>query len=551
MTHVGQFLIEHGAHDGTSESTKRYATSKGFRTGKTETPALAVYEPRIVDAGSIESYLFKNAATSGNSFIGAGKVILNNADNALDYDSIGVGGRDITIREKEGDSYPADFPIRFSGSITTKEISDTKIALNVGNKTAKFAKLPYQTFKYGGNNTTAIGLEGTVDDIKGLPKPKLKGHCANISPILVNASGEIYQLSSDEVDLIVKVMVGRAEVTVGTEYSTLALFQAEVTSGVPAGEYAFYLGDNTKSIGDNERGCFMAFGTTPSHQVTVNAHEGAAKSDRSFAQIAARVVIEQGYAIDATSISDADIASSAEMQYWSGTSEVTVGSVMDSLAAGGCFFWTDDIAGNFIVGQFSPPKIGDSVLTISNKFLLGSPKIKRIRDNNPNKGVPIYRANVTYDQNYTIMNKGDLTGIADTSSELAFVTNEYRSASYTNSSVQTQYLNSPEWNVETNLVHRVDAEYMAQAVQELYGAERLIIEIKIPVAIALKNDGSILELNSVITVEDKLYRIIGLRRKFPKTGNSAEDAIITIQAFGGNTSIPADVFEDAFSADFE
>jgi hypothetical protein len=279
------FLVEITSYDDVlGETVDRFCTlAEGYITKATETPSLASYLPLIKDAGYIEEYLFGSAKTSGSSLTGAGVVVLNNASRRLDYFlDRGVAGWPLIIREATAGAkgnYPADFPIRFSGVIESIEFSDRSISLTVKNPLEFVKDKPFQSINYAGtNNGSSIFLEGTEDDLKDKSKPKLLGNgaSANIPLELVDYANEIYQLSSEPIAENPTVMVGRAVITLGTVYTSLAAFQTAVTGGaVPsAGTFALYKGSYDFAEGDNQRGAYIALGTTASKAVTFNGIEG-------------------------------------------------------------------------------------------------------------------------------------------------------------------------------------------------------------------------------------------------------------------------------------
>ncbi|WP_328716773.1 hypothetical protein VO226_16100 [Halomonas elongata] len=55
---------------------------------------------------------------------------------------------------------------------------------------------PHPMESYDGSNVLPDGLEGTEDDIAGEPKPQVWGEVRNATPVQVNTSKLIYQVSS-------------------------------------------------------------------------------------------------------------------------------------------------------------------------------------------------------------------------------------------------------------------------------------------------------------------------------------------------------------------
>jgi len=271
---VARYLIEFDSHDGDSKKKVRLSTGAGFQTNLAETPSREVYLPLVKDAGNINSFLFGEASTSGFSPFGIGKVILNNIGGDLDYlEDRGLGGFDIDIREERGVNYPSDFPVRMSGAVSYAQFSSFNTELIVKDRTSLFRDLQYQPLKFSGNNDwVTIELEGTSDDIGGLPKPLLLGGVSrNFTPPVVNEQKEIVQISSEPVAELVAVMVGREPIDVDTVFTDLTTF---LSSNPNPGKYNVYFGDYLAVQGSNERGCYVMVSTTPSHPLTFDAIEG-------------------------------------------------------------------------------------------------------------------------------------------------------------------------------------------------------------------------------------------------------------------------------------
>jgi hypothetical protein len=183
------------------------------------------------------------------------------------------------------------------------------------------------------------------------------------------------------------------------------------------------------------------------------------------------------------------------------------------------------------------PTSAESVKTYVNTQILGgfgSPKIKKITSKDAHKGIPVYNVNIGYEQNYTIMGKESLTGAADTTDELAYVSAEYRNTNSTDTSVQTKYPNSPEVTKETKLIDKTGADALASYELNIEKVRRPIIEIKVPIEFATKSTGVVIQKGEVITVDSKHYRIIGQKVRLPSDSRrEVTTGAITYQAWGG------------------
>ena len=269
-----RILFEFDTNDGTTVAKRRFCTGPtGFMTKASETPSRAKYYPFIKDGGNIYKGLFIEGSTEGAFNISNGVVKLTNASGQLDYlKTHGLAGYDFDIREERGPSYPSDFPIIFSGTIDYVEFNSNDVLIYIKDRTSIFTDLNLQDYKYSGDNDgSTIELEGTSDDIGGTPKPLIWGNVKNITPVMVNEAKDIYQVSSEPCTEINEVYVGRASLTVGTQFTSLSSFLSATPS---SGTYDYYLGNVSASAGSNDRGCYFRLGTTPSHVVTCDITNG-------------------------------------------------------------------------------------------------------------------------------------------------------------------------------------------------------------------------------------------------------------------------------------
>jgi len=273
---TNQFLIEVDTFDDVTAGiiVERFATgASGFQTQKSETPSRAKYQPFLKDAGNVEQSLFGRNKSEGRFSVGAGNVVITNADGQFNrLEDRGIDGRDIVIRERVTIPYPSGAPIRFSGLVSTVIFSNLTTTFNIRSRLNNLRTTAFQPEKYAGtNDTSSIFVEGDSDGIKGLAKPKVVADLSeNFEPILVEEALEIYQVSSDPCKLEV-VYVGRSLPTKGTVHTTFSAFITAVQGGVAAGTYISYEGDYDFDEGNEERGCYFAVGTTPSKRVTVDA----------------------------------------------------------------------------------------------------------------------------------------------------------------------------------------------------------------------------------------------------------------------------------------
>jgi len=265
--------------------------------------------------------------------------------------------------------------------------------------------------------------------------------------------------------------------------------------------------------------------------------EGSSVYNNHIPALLWKIMNLKGYTLDADSIALAQAQFSHHAQHWQGMREALTGTIIDQVKDSGLFYLTADITGNYIVKQLALPTSAESVKTYVNTQILGgfgSPKIKKITSKDAHKGIPVYNVNIGYEQNYTIMGKESLTGAADTTEELAYVSAEYRNTNSSDTSVQTKYPNSPEVTKETKLIDKTGADALASYELNIEKVRRPIIEIKVPIEFATKSTGVVIQKGEVITVDSKHYRIIGQKVRLPSDSRrEVTTGAITYQAWGG------------------
>lgn len=255
-----------------------YFSSAAFQTGPDDDPQHTAFEPALRDGADIGVSVFSDGRTGGGTQIDLGQIVIVNADGS--YDELvdyGFDGRPVVVRTLgAGGTYPDGYPVVFRGTAQGVEATFGEIIIRLQDKQAVFDK-PVQTTRYAGDNALPNGLEGTADDLKGQPKPRLYGKALNIAPPCVNTSKLTYQVSDGAVAEITAVYDRGAALAFDQDYATSALLQAAT---VASGEYATCLAEG-----------YFRIGASPTGQVTCDAAEGATAAARTVAQILKRLAL--------------------------------------------------------------------------------------------------------------------------------------------------------------------------------------------------------------------------------------------------------------------
>lgn len=229
-------------------------------------PSDRYYMPRIKDPGNFEQYMFSDGMTSGVNTVAFGNLTLVNVDGVLDnltsqYDFAGwpLYIYKVTLSDNETDATPQ---LWFRGTMDQAEASFQKgqpslITVQIRDRWQEFAK-PIQQNLYGGTNNGAIGIDGTLNDIAGQPKPLAYGTCFNVKGVPVNTSTLIYQVHDGAIKALTGVKDSGVPLALDTSAGTAGDFatSALLMNGViAAGKYATCLNEglfrlNTSPAGD-------------------------------------------------------------------------------------------------------------------------------------------------------------------------------------------------------------------------------------------------------------------------------------------------------------
>jgi hypothetical protein len=385
-------------------------------SGASDTPAKTSFEPRMVNAGTFDLFMFGNARLGGAGAPAGGAIVLDNHDGGLDYlRGWGLDGRTMTLRRGVvGQAYPSAYTTLLKGTMLAPHFSMTDVTLRIRSRVAEVLNQTLQRDRYKGDNALPDGVEGTEDDIKGLYKPEFWGKGRHIPAVLVNTSKNTYQISRGAITSLDALYVqGAATWTPGTAHASLAALQAAT---VPASTYDYYLGGN----GD---GSYLRLGSNPTGAVTVDA-----TAPKSTAADIVDNILQSFSGIPSAEIEGKaalNTANSAPMGYWSGTGQVTRGQAIFELLDGVGGFLTEKRNGNFLMGRLEAPG-GSPALTITQTYVdetAGPPEI--ITNSDIAREVPVYRVGVGYKKVYQVQTGGELAGAA-TQATRALVGEELR-----------------------------------------------------------------------------------------------------------------------------
>ena len=424
---------------------------------------LNVYEPRLIQAGNFERELFDRGRTLGQSRIGFGEIVVNNADGDLDYLlDVAFDGRRVTIARADG-------PTILIGTVGGLEFRRREISFRLRDSQALVAARLAVEKTYAGTNSGSAGLEGTADDWKGQTEPQAFGKVRIAAPPMVNTSRLILQASHRAVQAIAidAILDGGASITAGANYTTLADVEATAPS---AATYRAFLGSANE-------GAYVRLGSSPARILTASITEGATSADRTAAQIMRRVLRLAG-------LGDGQIAGVAAMDreapwlcgYWCEPGAgVRIGTILDALAASVHGYWIGARDGSVRLGLFRAPAAPAVAEFADWQILENGTSIQRVVTET--EGLPVWRVTVKYQRVWQTQSRDQLAGVALADQER--LGNAYRSIVREDPAIRARHPLAQELTVETVLDLEADATALRDVLWALYSVQRDTFEIAV------------------------------------------------------------------------
>ena len=342
--------------------TARYFTSQGraatiypAATGNaarssaaTDTPADTWVPGKLSGAFNYQISLFSGADPTGGGSATVGIFELIDPDGELDdLRTLGWDGAPIELKRGEPEAL-------FNTFSTVAKLTTAGLRYNTRKKEILLRDLAHQLTqgelhgqRYGGTG----GADGDAS-LAGRIKPIAIGDVFNISPVLINATGLIYQVSCTSVLAIDAVKDGGAALAVDADYATYALLAAAV---VASGHYA-----TSKALG------LFKLGATPVYLITADVRGdndtiNGITYPHTRASIARRIATGRGNIrlsdpdeIDLAAFEYLEQYQSATLGYfWDG--EISKAAAIAEVMAGCLGWWTMRISGKLAVGQLEDP----------------------------------------------------------------------------------------------------------------------------------------------------------------------------------------------------
>lgn len=442
---------------------------------------------RVIQPGLIERTMYGPGKLRGAAPVGAGAIVLSNADGELDdiltesYD-----GQPFYVYEVDPDTLEVTYLLR-SGFLEQPTYDQDTITFQV--KDALHAlDINLLTTKYAGTNALPAGVEGTADDIGGTPKPAVLGICPNITPKQVNTSKKIYQVDGVRgfaTGYTLAVYDKRAVVTEdgAGDYTS----QADMEANNPAaGQYRVWPAGGMFRINFTPVGALTCDVTNPADADS----GGVAALDDVLYTLNQDILGLRGPDQSLGFLKSGQIYDAVpDVGIYINDTRTALAAVNELLASVGGFV----ITGLPLDGSYAGDKLNtcqlyepaspfftpllSPILITENELAEGTyPTL--VPPSEADRGLPVWRVNVQYAKNWTVMTANDLAGVA--AADVSYYTQEYRTASASDATVKTDWPQALELTVTTLIVDAADATAEAQRLLALFKVPRQRLSLRVP-----------------------------------------------------------------------
>jgi hypothetical protein len=467
------YEIEYYNTDVSAVEVLRLATS-AFITQPTDTPSNTPYRDSIADIGIFSSYMFSKDSTSGQSTSGAGDFVLQNADGSLDYlVDYGFDQRSFVVKKvAKGAAYSTATTV-YTGTISFAEFTKDSIIFRVRDSLYKLTN-PAQTATFLGNNASLSDTEGEAD-LQGKIKPFVFGKVFNVAPVLVNPDSLIFAVNFNA-DGTHKAIQSFAGV-----YDGGSPISKDISIGT-AGDFPTIAALAAASIGPAEYATCVAAGvfrlhTAQTFTVTCDVVEGATAADRTVSSVTQRLLADYA-SIPSGEFATGQLSSCAatfpaEIGIYVDDNRAVLACVNEVVVSGG-FSITAGVDGKYRLPRLTSPS-STTVATITPNYILESSfEVLLGRDDS---SLPNWSVSLGYQKNYTIQQDSDLSGSAVVAARGLFSKETYRKVITEDPAVKTKYLSSNNYEIDTLIVSKTDAEAERDRIFALRSVKRRLLQV--------------------------------------------------------------------------
>lgn len=438
---------------------------------------------RVIQPGLIERTMYGPGKLRGAAPVGAGAIVLSNADGELDdILTESFDGKPFYVYSVNPETLKVSALLR-RGFLEQPTYDDKTITFQCRDALHAL-DIELLTTKYAGTNALPAGVEGTADDIGGTPKPVLLGTCKNVTPVQVNTSKKIYQLDGVRgfaTGYTLAVYDKRAVVTQdgAGDYTS----QADMEANNPtAGQYRVWPAGGMFRINFTPAGALTCDVTNPADA----ASGGVAQLNHVINTLSADVV---GLRAPVFSLAGQIYDVTPDVGIYINDTRTVLSAVSELLASAGGFISTGiPLDGTYVASDINTCQLYEpaspfftpllSPILITEAELVQGTYPTMVPPSEADRGLPVWRVNVQYAKNWTVMTENDLAGVA--AADVAYFTKEYRTAEAHDDDIKDDWPQALELTVTTLIVDAADATAEAQRLLALFKVPRQRLSLRIP-----------------------------------------------------------------------
>lgn len=471
----------------------RYATAP-YVTAAADTPARMPYEARVLQPGMVRSEL--PADWVGGISSNFGEIVLSNADGALsDWPYMGLDGVQVSVLMGQSTAARSTFVEVIRAAIDQATVDHKSARLRLRGPETALSK-PLLPNRYAGSNALPAGLEGTADDLIGLPKPRLYGQVFNIAPPCVNTSRNIYQVhdplpsrapySGVETVTVSEVRVRGLALTAGADYTD----QTDMETNAPsAGQYRNW-----------PEGGYFRLGSAPAGQVACDAvrvTQGMAATPIGWSYLFSEIATDAGCADIRADLVAATYGFPVNLNsgmtnfplaagLWANDLRTAAEALDQITASAGAWYgyatWDGVPGSQFELGAetFPPaPPVSNPPAFAEGDIL----QLQAIADPGAGRGVPVWRVDLGYSHNFT-PTSGDFDASVSAAVK-AQLGSAGKRVQVSDTAVSALHTTAREFKRDTLLVDASDAAAEAERLLRAMMYARLWFSVKVPLAAVL------------------------------------------------------------------
>lgn len=314
-------------------------------------------------------------------------------------------------------------------------------------------------------------------NVVGRDVPRLRGTVCNVTPVLIDSSNYVYQLSDGPADVVALYEGGYAGIASGGTVTDL---------------YATSPDPGTYTVLSSSAGTWIRLGTKPVYGITVDAvgrfRSGAAPTNvldvlRQF--LIEDMVMPSAY-IDAAWTATSSLAPYAGGWFWDGSSSVTGRQAVSTLLSGLGISLVPTRTGTLRpIRLQDPADAGAPVLTLTTDVISAISPVALDSSLDP----PTWRWRIGWQHNFTVQTSGSGLHPQASADRQSLIAESDRGAVWFDTTVKSQWRvpNDPAL-ISTALANQADAVGIAHWHGSVWGKRRHLWAVDVPQSVALAVD---------------------------------------------------------------